>query len=256
MKKTLLRVRESRQFGEYGLFRLEGEFEPSLPGQFYMLKGDWGYTPFLGRPISILTEDKHTVSFLVKILGEGSRKLAEVNAGETLTAIGPLGNSFPLDRVKKGDSVLMIGGGVGVPPLYYLSEKLIEKEILPVFCQGARTKDDLLLLDELKGLSIEPVVTTEDGSVGKKGFVTDAAKSHIEKADFIFACGPKGMLISISRLLTGNAKTYFSLEERMACGFGICLGCACGIKGDDGEPRYERVCVEGPIFEAGKIIWE
>ena len=256
MKKTLLRVRESRQFGDYGLFRLEGEFEPSMPGQFYMLKGDWGYTPLLARPISIMTEDRHTVSFLVKIVGEGSRKLTEVNAGDSMTAVGPLGNHFPVEEVKKGDKVLMIGGGVGVPPLYYMSEKLVEREVLPIFCQGARSKDDILLLDEFRALSVEPLISTEDGSLGTKGLITDIAKERIGKADFVFACGPKGMLVAVSKLVGGKTRAYFSLEERMACGFGICLGCACGIKHDDGETRYDRVCVEGPIFEAGKIVWD
>jgi len=256
MKKMSLRVRESRQSGSYGLFRLEGDFERSKPGQFYMLKGDWGDTPLLARPISIMTEDGHTISFLVKIVGEGSRKLAELNAGDSLTAVGPLGNSFPVDLVKKGDSVLLIGGGVGVPPLYYVAEQLVGKDVLPLFCQGARSREDILLLDELRALSIEPRVTTEDGSLGTKGLVTDVAKAYLEKADFVFACGPKGMLVAISKLIAGKTKAYFSLEERMACGFGICLGCACGIKQDDGETKYERVCVEGPVFESGKIIWD
>ena len=260
MKLGVLEILQVRKHGPFCELQALGVSEPSSPGQFYMLKGeDWNGNPLLPRPISVMDEDFKAgkVSFLIKDLGTGSRMLTEMKAGDKLGATGPLGKPFPTEKASKGGEVLLIGGGVGVPPLYYLAKKLVAAGSKPVFIEGAKNHGELLLLDEIENLGIEPVVATEDGSAGIKGLATDAAKDHSATADTVYACGPYGMLRAVARLFdNGRTKCFVSLEERMACGYGVCLGCAVEIRTSANETRFDRVCVEGPVFDSRVVVWE
>ena len=243
--------------GPYSTLTFEGEVDPSQPGQFYMLRGDWGADPLLGRPLSVLGEDpkRGTLRFLLKVVGEGTRRLHAVRPGEKVYGLGPLGRPFPMpDRNDKRCSV-MVGGGVGIPPLAYLAERFTGEGVPFKFLQGARTKDDLLLLDELGDLGVKPVLTTEDGSKGIRGLVTATLENEIARdAQAVYACGPEGMLRAVAALCRGKVPSHLSLEARMGCGYGVCLGCVVAIQ-RNGIKSYERVCQEGPVFDGEAVLW-
>ncbi|MCX7830300.1 MAG: dihydroorotate dehydrogenase electron transfer subunit, partial [Acidobacteria bacterium] len=250
MKYSDLEVVKSKRYGDFCELTLKGDLEPSLPGQFYMLKGDWGSSPLLPRPISILDEnfERKEIKFLIKNLGEGSKKLVNLKNGEFLKGTGPLGNHFPFEDLKPSDEIILIGGGVGVPPLYYLLKFLSEKGFKTIFLEGARTKSELLLCKEINGLGGELHITTEDGSAGEKGLIINIAERFKKSVDYVFACGPYGMLKAVSEMFEKErAKCFVSLEERMACGLGLCFGCV--IKTIDEKEPYKRVCKEGPVFD-------
>lgn len=258
MHQTSYRVREVARGGPYARLTLEGEVSPSQPGQFYMLRGDWGADPLLPRPMSILEEDapKGWVSFLIKVVGEGSRLLASARPGDAVRGLGPLGTPFPADAVPAGGTALMVGGGVGVPPLVYLGRHLVGRGARIRFLQGARSSGDLLLLDEIRAMDGEAVITTEDGSEGLRGLVTAPMGEALSGGPAaVFACGPEGMLRAVGDLCAGVVPCYLSLEARMGCGYGVCLGCVVSVDEGDG-PRYRKVCQDGPVFEAGVLRWE
>ena len=203
--------------------------------------------------MSILEEDvaTGTVDFLIKVVGEGSRRLAEAHTGDPITGLGPLGKPFPGNTVAPSETALLVGGGVGMPP-----RTLAPRGARVILLQGARTAQDLLLLEEIKALGVEPVITTEDGSRGIKGLVTvPFAGALAENPKAVFACGPEGMLKAVGDLCLGKAPCYLSLEARMGCGYGVCLGCVVSVDEGDG-PRYRKVCQDGPVFEAEVLRWE
>ncbi len=256
MKVVDFTVERAKRFNLYCELVLRGDFKPSLPGQFYMLKGDWGYHPLLPRPISVMDEDVKDgkIFFLIKNVGEGSRRLTELKRGDKISGTGPLGNCFPIDKISNKDFVAIVGGGVGVPPLYYLLKKLNENGIKPHFFEGAKTKGDLILQGKIRKLGCDLKLATEDGSCGKKGFVTELFKWI--NPDFIFACGPYEMLKAIAKTFDKDGvNCYVSLEERMACGYGICLGCSVRTYDERSNEHFERVCCEGPIFDSKRVKW-
>jgi len=257
MPPRTLEVATVQRRGPYATLALRGEVTPSQPGQFYMLRGDWGLEPFLGRPLSILGEDpaQGEVRFLVKAVGEGSRRLCEARPGDRIQALGPLGNHFPLD-FPPGATVVMAGGGVGVPPLVYLSRFLTSRGVIVVFLQGARTAQDLLLADELAALGVDLRVTTEDGSAGTKGLVTLLLEQALSARPVaVCGCGPEGMMRAVGRPCLGRVPCYLSLEAQMGCGHGVCLSCVTRIAGPDGRVANQRVCKEGPVFPAEVLPW-
>jgi len=250
------RLKDIRAWGDYALFTLEGEVAPSHPGQFYMIRGDWNDDPLLARPISILEDDPAcgTVRFLIKVVGKGTRLLASSTAGDRLFALGPLGGAFPDEDLP--EPVVLVGGGVGVPPVYYLAKRLRERGVAVRFFQGARTSDDLLMVSELGGLGVDVVLSTEDGSRGVRGMVTEPLGEALgEGAGMVCACGPEGMLRAVTGLCGGDIPCKVSLEARMGCGYGVCLGCVVPIR--EGKGRvYRRVCMEGPVFDGEEVLWE
>jgi dihydroorotate dehydrogenase electron transfer subunit len=250
------RVAANRRVGPYATITVEGEVAPSEPGQFYMVRGDWGADPLLGRPLSILSDDpeRGTLTFLLKIFGRGSQRLHALEPGERLFALGPLGRPFPRDAAA-GSRPIFAGGGVGVPPLVYLAKTFKEEGKDFSFIQGARTKKDLILLEELAALGVEPLIVTEDGSAGERGLITEPlGRALDEGAPAVYACGPEGMLKAVAGLCKGRAPAYLSLEARMGCGYGVCLGCVVTVV-REGRRTYERVCQEGPVFEGEVIEW-
>jgi dihydroorotate dehydrogenase electron transfer subunit len=250
-------VKSVERNGDYAVITIKGDFKPSLPGQFYMLRGDWGMDPLLARPISVMDETSRTglLRFLIKAVGRGTRLLIDMKPGEKIFALGPLGNPFP--EPDEGSIPVLVGGGVGVPPLYHLACELLKKGLKPRFREGARSSTDLLLLEEFRAHGIEPVITTEDGTEGGRGLATDPLGEILRElygGVTVYACGPEGMLKAVASLCSG-VECHLSLEARMGCGYGVCLGCVVPVL-RDGRRKYLRVCAEGPVFRAEEVLWE
>lgn len=223
-----------------------------LPGQFVEVKVEGSPKTFLRRPISINYVDREAnqLWLLIQTVGEGTHQLAKLKAGDTLNIVFPLGNGFSPVQ-KDGEKVLLVGGGVGVAPLLNYGKTLKEAGANPVFLLGARSKADLLEQDMFK--SIAPVyVTTEDGSEGEKGFVTQHSLLASERFDRISVCGPKPMMVSVARYAKANGiPCEVSLENMMACGLGACLCCVeKTVKGN------VCVCKEGPVFPTDQLTWD
>jgi len=244
--------------GPYCTLTLGGEVAPSEPGQFYMLRGEWGADPLLPRPLSILGEDPSagTIRFLLKVVGKGTQRLYELEPGQRVTGLGPLGRPFPREVFPKDRPAVLVGGGVGVPPLVFLAEALCREGSAFTFLQGARSAEDLLCMEELEALGVSPVITTEDGSAAEKGLVTTPLELALAGgSSAVYSCGPEGMLKAVARICSGKAPSHLSLEARMGCGYGVCLGCVVAVN-RDGKRVYERVCQEGPVFDGEVILWE
>ena len=223
-----------------------------FPGQFVEVKVEGSPQTFLRRPISInyVDKEKNELWLLIKKVGEGTHKLAELKVGDTLNLVFPLGNGFSPVQ-KQGEKVLLVGGGVGVAPLLDYGKYLKESGAEPVFLLGARSKSDLLEQELFK--SIAPVyVTTEDGSEGEQGFVTQHSLLKEEKFDRISVCGPKPMMVSVARYAKATGTPCeVSLENMMACGLGACLCCVeKTVKGN------VCVCKEGSVFDVNDLTWQ
>lgn len=210
------------------------------PGQFINIKVPDKY---LRRPISVCDFDAETVTVIYKVVGEGTKIMSEMEKGISLDVLTGLGNGF--DIGKSGDRPLLIGGGVGVPPLYNLAKKLKAEGKTVTVILGFNTSDEVFLKEEFEKIATV-YLTTADGSVGQKGFVPDAMEGI--DYDYIYTCGPQAML----RAVYDKAKTggQFSFEERMGCGFGACMGCSCKTK-----YGAKRICKDGPVLEKEEIIW-
>jgi dihydroorotate dehydrogenase electron transfer subunit len=210
-------------------------------GQFVNIKLDGLY---LRRPISVCDLQGDMLTLIYKVVGKGTQLLSEMESGVKLSVLTGLGNGYNLD--KSGDAPLLIGGGVGVPPLYLLAKRLIEKGCKVSVILGFNTKDELFLEEEFKKLGCITMVTTVDGSYGTKGFVTDALP---ENYSYFYTCGPEPMLKAVYK--STETSGQFSFEERMGCGFGACMGCSCKT-----VTGYKRICKDGPVLEKEEILWE
>jgi len=256
MKKYILdlRVKSVEQIHErYVLLKLTSSdpLPEMLPGQFVEVRVDGSPSTFLRRPISInfVDRDQNELWLLVAIVGEGTRHLAALSAGDMLNCILPLGNGF--SPAVDGEKVLLIGGGVGVAPLLYMGAEMRFKGLQPTFLLGARTSKDLLMLDYFKKYG-RVYLTTEDGSVGEQGFVTGHSILQQEHFDRISTCGPTPMMKAVARLAHQKGiDCEVSLENLMACGLGACLCCV--EKTTDGNVC---VCKDGPVFNIKKLLWQ
>jgi dihydroorotate dehydrogenase electron transfer subunit len=229
----------------------------SLPGQFLEIKVSDGIDPFLRRPFSVHRSTESNIEILYEVVGKGSRMLSQKKPGEYLDIIGPLGRGFTFREPKTENRVpILIAGGMGVAPVFFLAEKLVARHWkTPLILIGAKTKGHILCVKDFKKLGCTVKVATDDGSEGFKGRVTDLLKVLVSTMDYrlwtIFACGPKPMLQALTHIAGHYAlPAQISLEAHMACGVGACLGCV--IKTPTG---YQRVCKDGPVFNAGEIIW-
>ena len=232
---------------------LEDTIPEILPGQFVQVAINNSSNTFLRRPISVHFVDKEAneLWLLVQKVGEGTHKLSEVSIGEKINLIYPLGNGFSLSPNSTSNNLLLIGGGVGIAPLLYLGNCLKEKGLKPSFLLGARTDKDLLQLEEFRKYG-ELYITTEDGSLGEKGFVTNHSILQKGDADFIYSCGPQPMMISVAHYAKErNIPCEVSLENKMACGIGACLCCVEKIKKGN-----TCVCTEGPVFNINQLTWQ
>ncbi|MBE6701565.1 MAG: dihydroorotate dehydrogenase electron transfer subunit [Ruminococcaceae bacterium] len=213
----------------------------TAPGQFVNIKLEG---KFLRRPISICDYDDNTITLIYKVVGEGTEMMSKMSDGETLDVLVGLGNGYSTD--KSGDTPLLIGGGVGVPPLYNLCKKLISEGKKVTVILGFNSSDDVFYFEEFKALGAKVIITTADGSMGIKGFVTDAM-GDIEYSYF-YTCGPEVMFRAIEKCVKTSGQ--YSFEERMGCGFGACMGCSCKTKYGN-----KRICKDGPVLEREEIIW-
>lgn len=224
-----------------------------LPGQFAEIRIDGSHTTFLRRPISINYVDRTTneVWFLVQLVGDGTRQLATVKQGDKVNVVMPLGNGFTMPRDATKAKPLLVGGGVGTAPLLMLGAELAKMGCEPTFLLGARSSNDLLQL-ELFEKSGKVYTTTEDGSLGEKGYVTQHSILHAGGFDRIYTCGPKPMMVSVARYAKARGiACEVSLENKMACGVGACLCCV-----ENTDEGHLCVCKEGPVFNIKKLLWQ
>ena len=211
-------------------------------GQFVNILLD-GY--FLRRPISVCDWDAETLTLVYKVVGHGTEAMSKMDRGQKLDILTGLGNGY--DLTVCGDKPVLLGGGVGVPPMYGCAKKLCELGIKPTVILGFNTKDEVFYEDEFKALGCETIVTTVDGSHGVKGF----AVVPLETMDYtyFYTCGPEPMLKAVYKATTTSGQMSF--EERMGCGFGACMGCSCKTL-----TGYKRICKEGPVMLKEEIKWE
>ena len=212
----------------------------TAPGQFINIKLDG---LFLRRPISVCDWDSESITIIYKVVGKGTTQMSKMGEGDQLDVLTGLGNGFDVNKC--GDTTLVIGGGVGVPPMYGLAKALLAAGKKPVAILGFNKSEELFYEEKFKALGIETIVTTVDGSHGVKGFVTNALP---ETYDYFCTCGPEPMLKAVYNAT--NTSGLLSFEERMGCGFGACMGCSC-------ETKYgnKRICKDGPVLEKEEIIW-
>ncbi len=243
MQERTLRITENRPLTR-AVFRmtLEGEgLELHRPGQFVNVQVPGLY---LRRPLSVHDQEGNALRIIYKTVGRGTEALSRMAPGESLNVLTGLGNGYELARA--GAFPLLLGGGVGIPPLYLLARRLRERGLPVTAVLGFNTRGEIFAREGFEALGCETVVTTADGSEGVKGFVTDALP---ERYSFFYACGPLPML----RAVCGRTGTsgQVSLEERMGCGFGACVGCTCRTAAGP-----KRVCRDGPVFEKEEVLWE
>lgn len=223
-----------------------------LPGQFVEVKVDNSPSTFLRRPISINYYDEQTneLWLLVAVVGEGTRGLSRLHVGDTVNCLLPLGNGFT-PCTSAADRLLLVGGGVGVAPLLYYGKKIAAMGARPAFLLGARTANDLLELPLFEALG-DVYITTEDGSAGEKGFVTNHSILNTARFDRISCCGPKPMMKAVAHYATkAVVDCEVSLENMMACGLGACLCCVeKTVKGN------QCVCKDGPVFNINQLLWQ
>ena len=199
---------------------------------------------FLRRPISVCDYDDATLTIVYKVVGHGTEQMSRMGAGEKLDILTGLGNGY--DLTVSGDHPVLLGGGVGVPPMYNLAKKLRGEGKTVSVILGFNTKREIFYENEFKALGCDVTVTTVDGSYGIKGFVTDALP---ETYTYFYTCGPEPMLKAVYRAT--NTSGQMSFEERMGCGFGACMGCSCKTL-----TGYKRICKEGPVMRKEEILWE
>ncbi|MBJ7928512.1 MULTISPECIES: dihydroorotate oxidase B electron transfer subunit [Bacillus cereus group] len=224
------------------------------PGQFVHIKVAEGIAPLLRRPISIcnVDQEKNEFTMLYRAEGQGTKTLATRKQGEMVDVLGPLGHGFPVEEAETGQTALLVGGGIGVPPLYELSQRLVAKGVRVIHILGFQTKDVVFYEEKFAELG-DTYVATVDGTYGTKGFVTDVIDNYGIDFDILYSCGPLAML----RALEGRykeKKAYISLEERMGCGIGACFACVCHLQEDPSGHSYKKVCSDGPVFPIGEVV--
>ncbi len=243
-KRDIYTVLENKKIAkDVFLMVLEGDTQYiTAPGQFINILVEGFY---LRRPISICDWDDKTITIIYKVVGKGTEAMAEMKAGKKLDILTGLGNGFTAQE--GSEKPLVIGGGVGAPPMYGVAKHLVEKGAKPTVILGFTSKDDVFYEEEFKALGCDVYVTTNDGSYGTKGFVTDVIK-NLEGYDYFYTCGPLPMLKAVA--MATECSGQLSFEERMGCGFGGCMGCSCKTLTGN-----KRICTEGPVLLKEEIIW-
>ena len=243
MKQGIFQIIENVQLVE-GVYRMQLQGDTSAitaPGQFVNIQLDG---LFLRRPISVCDVQGDVLTIIYKVVGKGTEAMSKMTAGE-LDVLTGLGNGYDLSLC--GDKPVLLGGGVGVPPMYLLARRLIEQGKTPTVILGFNKAQEVFYEEEFKALGCKVLVTTVDGSCGIKGFVTDALKD-VEYTHFC-TCGPEPMLKAVYKASTTSGQMSF--EERMGCGFGACMGCSCKTL-----TGYKRICKDGPVMRKEEITWE
>ncbi len=226
-----------------------------LPGQFVNILINNSFDIFLRRPFSIFNNENNTLEIVYKVVGKGTEILSNQKEGEIINILGPSGNSY-IDFICEKDipskNILLVGGGTGIASLNFLCKWFKSNKIKFTLLYGAKTKNEIFLLKHFK--KFNTIFTTDDGSYGNKGLLTDYLKKFVNNNSLIFACGPEPMLQAIKNLKLKNT-IYASFESYMGCGFGVCLSCVIKVKTKD-DFEYKRVCKEGPVFDLNSIIFE
>ena len=202
---------------------------------------------FLRRPISVCDYDEKTITLLYDVVGEGTKAMSRMKAGEELDLLTGLGNGFSEERECRRPALL--GGGVGCAPLYNLAKKFLARGVKPVVILGFNSEKDVVSADMFEAIGVELYIATVDGSVGTKGFVTDVIREQGLECDYFYACGPMPMLKALCKGVEWPGEV--SLDERMACGFGVCMCCSVETKSGN-----KRICKEGPVFDKEDLIWK
>ena len=244
------------------------EFTEARPGQFVMVRVSGAIDPLLRRPFGVFDVGIHIPShsgaapqpyfeMLYRVVGKGTAMLSALHETDLLDILGPLGKGFDLGE--PGEEKLIVGGGVGLAPLYLLAKELVKNSPVRLFA-GGRTRDDVLCITEFERLGVECYSATEDGSLGERGFVTKVLEQRLDQTanrGAMFACGPHGMLEAVAAIAAARGiSCQVSLEGYMACGVGACLGCVAPGRNHSPEtPDFRCVCAEGPVFEAGELKW-
>jgi len=224
------------------------------PGQFFMIGIEGDYDPLLKRPFSLFRQTSRGFQVLYRIRGRGTSLMRNLGRGSVIHVLGPLGNSYPMPP--KDHTPVIVAGGIGIASVFSLAEGLAAARDKPHIFYGARGADDLLVLGALKKVAKRLSLTTDDGSCGDRGCITDMLGVFLsdvspDRNTVIYACGPRKMLETVSGVAAGKGiEAYVSMEENMACGIGACLGCV--VKTVSG---HKRVCKEGPVFNAKEIVW-
>ena len=242
MNQVMMKITDNKKIAEKTYFMsLEGDTSAiTKPGQFINIKLD-GF--FLRRPISVCDCENGKLSIIYKVVGNGTKEMSELPVGAELDILSGLGNGY--DTSKSGDCPVLIGGGVGVPPMYLLCKKLVSEGKKATVILGFNSEKEVFGVDEFKATGAEVYVTTADGSVGTKGFVTDVLKNL--DYTYFYTCGPMPMFKAIESIAKTSGQ--YSFEERMGCGFGACMGCTCKTKYGN-----KRICKDGPVFEREEIV--
>jgi len=229
------------------------------PGQFVhvMVSHDTGM--LLRRPFTIYTVDGREITMLYQIIGEGTQRLSEMLEGEPIQVLGPLGNTF--DFTTRPEPAILVGGGAGIASLMLLAVALRKNDIHTLGLVGAQHHDRLLSVKDLEAIDIEVHVATDDGSIGHHGYVTDILTDLLENTALqgptVYACGPHAMLSAVAEITADfEVPTQIAMENRMGCAMGVCLGCVCPVRIDTNTIEYQRVCTEGPVFNATDIAWD
>lgn len=230
---------------------LEGQLTDQMqqPGQFVHLRVADSYEPSLRRPISIanIDHDNKQFTMLYRAGGRGTDVLSKKQVGDVVDVLGPLGHGFPVEETQPGETALLVGGGIGVPPLYELSKRLNERGVKTIHVLGFRGAKDVFYEEEFNKLG-ETYIVTEDGSSGHQGFVTTLINEKNPAFDTFYTCGPTPMLRAVDQAFP-DKKGFLSFEERMGCGIGACYACVC----DTTDGGYKKVCSDGPVFAKGVV---
>ncbi|PFA68983.1 dihydroorotate dehydrogenase electron transfer subunit [Bacillus sp. AFS015802] len=233
---------------------LQGDLvsEIKAPGQFVHVKVGTGIDPLLRRPISIASHDheKNTMTLIYRAEGKGTRLLSQMENSEKVDVLGPLGNGFSVEDGRK--TALLVGGGIGVPPLYGLSKKLVANGWKVTHILGFQNEAVSFYGNKFRELG-DTYIATVDGSLGTKGFVTDVIREEKPVFDVFYSCGPTPMLKALESQL-GDKRGFISLEERMGCGIGACFACVCHKQDDPHGSDYVKVCSDGPVFPTGVVL--
>ena len=222
------------------------------PGQFVHIRVSDQIEPLLRRPISISSINNEALEFtmIYRAEGSGTVLLSKKKSGDIVDVLGPLGQGFPLDKITAGEKALLVGGGIGVPPLYELSKRLVERGVRPIHVLGFQSLDVVFYEELFKQLG-ETYIVTVDGSYGHKGFVTNVLDKIADDFVIYYSCGPTPMLAALEKMYP-HKEGYLSFEQRMGCGIGACFACVCETT-EKTDVDYLKVCSDGPVFQSGVI---
>lgn len=260
LKDPQARIVGKKSWGDYFLLTLESAkiAAQARPGQFLMVRVNTHHQPLLRRPLSIHSKSENTIEIFFQISGLGTELLSQKELWDSVDILGPLGKGFKAGEELRGKNAAVVGGGRGIAPLYFLTQHLRSVGAAIKIFYGGKTQEDLPLKEKFQQTGFALFCSTDDGSFGFKGFVSDFFHEELEKftPDRIFSCGPEQMMKKISD--TAQKKRIaaeFSLESNMGCGFGVCWGCVRRIRKSNQE-EWVKICEEGPVFSSDEIVWE